>query len=1325
MRLATGSRFGPYDILAFVGAGGMGEVYRAHDRRLKRDVALKVLPDRFSRDPARLARFQREAELLARLNHTNIAVLYGLEQTTDATAIILEFVGGPTLANVIASGPLSQPDVFSVARQIADALKAAHTKGVVHRDLKPSNIKMTADGQVKVLDFGLAKPLHPGSARVSMLDGDSSTVTSPDFSTAAGVIVGTVGYMSPEQVRGEEVDQRADIWAFGCVLYEMLTTRNPFSGDTWSDTLASILTRDPDWAALPATIPSSIHRLMRRCLVKDQNERLADIGDAYSELVEPFTEHRLDRTPAETPSRSVQHQHHTAYVTIPPLPTNYVPRTDDLDSLRDILLDENPGRHVAITALQGMGGIGKTVLAQALCHDPVVEQAFPDGVIWITVGKEPIHDFLSRMREVGKALHDDLTRYDNELGSINQYRSTLREKAALIVLDDVWTVRDVEVFLAESSRSRVLFTTRDASIAVAVNARQYSTNLATNAQARALLAAWSGCRDDSLPSEAAALINECGGLPLALSMAGAMLRGKPPAFWSHLIHLLREADLEKIAMDFANYAHPSLFRAMQVSVNALPPTVRERYLALAILLEDMVADPLILRCLWDTDEFETLDTSERLVQMSLAQRSGDGGAIRLHDLQLDYARRSFADRDALALIHDAVRLSAHLFVDDPTQFVSQITGRLILHERGISIRKFVDSLTKAASHPWLRSLQPALIQAGGFRLRSLKGHVGVVWAVAISADGRCVVSASRDRTVRVWDVATGRERHVLPHSDEVSSVAIAPDGRWAISGSGQTLTKWDLETGRAISTSRSPEPGNVTKVVVTGDGQRALFLQSGHPHSWADPGHLRVWEIDKGEQRALIGNPAPFTGVSVSGDGKRAITSSQDGRLTIWDIDSGREVRTLMSGAPPLHRVTLSTDGRRAITQLANGSVRLLDLDTGNEIPAREGSPDSLSAMLAHRRQWAVFAQWLPHATSRSIGFWDLDTGEVWYVSVGLESFFASDLAVSADGRIVASTSAGVVPIWEIGPRRQLAGLDRFYVTARYVAASADGRRAVSLDSDTLTLWDAETGTEQRTMKIDSFPMEGGLALSADGRRAVCGDQNKLRIWDVDRTRSYTVRGHSGLVTDVALSSNGHRAVSACTDMTLKVWELEVGIEPRTLLGHAEPVHSVAMSADGRRVVSASDDGILKLWDADTGTIIRSVNGNCHGPHGVVMSHDGRLVIFTDNDGALRVWDTNTALELRVLERSRSDRQFARQISSLALSSDARMALSSTVHGNMTVWSLETGQALATFVSDYPIWCCAFGGSRSILAATEGAGVHFLRLEQAPGTMDSRRNPRF
>lgn len=283
MPIVSGTRLGPYEILSAIGAGGMGEVYRIRDTKLGRDVAIKVLPANFVNDQDRLWRFQREARMLAALNHANIATIYGLEQFDGVTCLVMELVSGETLQERIKrDGAFPIEEALAIAKQIADALEAAHEKGIIHRDLKPANVKVTPEGKVKVLDFGLAKAFAGDAA-------NDDPFNSPTLSAAAtmqGMILGTAAYMSPEQARGKTCDKRTDTWAFGCVLYELLTGKQAFQGETTTEILAAVLRGEPDWQTLPASTSVKIRDLLGRCLRKDLRRRLHDAADARIEIEE-------------------------------------------------------------------------------------------------------------------------------------------------------------------------------------------------------------------------------------------------------------------------------------------------------------------------------------------------------------------------------------------------------------------------------------------------------------------------------------------------------------------------------------------------------------------------------------------------------------------------------------------------------------------------------------------------------------------------------------------------------------------------------------------------------------------------------------------------------------------------------------------------------------------------------------------------------------------------------------------------------------------------------------------------------------------------------
>ena len=282
MTFTPGSGIGPYKVVGLIGAGGMGQVYRARDARLNRDVALKVLPDLFEPDSDRMARLKREAQMLAALNHPNIAAIYGLEESQGRQALVLELVDGPTIADLIARGPMSLADAVGLARQIADALEAAHDKGIIHRDLKPANIKITSSRRRQGARLRPGQGVERQRRRPRFAGAPTLTATS----LGERAVLGTPAYMSPEQARGRVLDKRTDIWSFGCVLFEMLTGRTAFGGETISDTIARVLERDVEWDALPASCPPRIRDLLRRCLQKDPSRRLRDIGDARLELDE-------------------------------------------------------------------------------------------------------------------------------------------------------------------------------------------------------------------------------------------------------------------------------------------------------------------------------------------------------------------------------------------------------------------------------------------------------------------------------------------------------------------------------------------------------------------------------------------------------------------------------------------------------------------------------------------------------------------------------------------------------------------------------------------------------------------------------------------------------------------------------------------------------------------------------------------------------------------------------------------------------------------------------------------------------------------------------
>jgi WD40 repeat protein len=995
----------------------------------------------------------------------------------------------------------------------------------------------------------------------------------------------------------------------------------------------------------------------------------------------------------------LQPEFRTTYVTAPPLPRNYVARPDALANLRNALITDGSGPSIALTALEGMAGIGKTILAQALCHDEVVQQAFPDGIVWITVGREPRYSLVDRMNEVGTALKSRaVAKCKTELGCINRYRTVMHEKAALIVVDDVWHSGDIEPFRAESPRSRLLFTTRDASIAAAVGAEELIADLLTSAQSRELLARWCGLKPEDLPPEAEDVIHECGRLPLALAMIGALLRGKPYAFWKHVVNLLRHADLAKIKAQFPDYPHTDLLRAIHVSVDALGEKARQRYLGLAVLLEDMPIHPVIQQALWAADELEALDTAEQFVSLSLAQRVGDTGSIRLHDLQLDYLRAQYANLEALELIRGAVRLCSYVIERDPGQFASQVVGRLLPHQGLPAVQQFTNSLIRGAPRPWLRPLRAALSPPGSPLVCTLAGHSAAVYAAAMSRDGRRAVSASHDQTLKMWDLETGAKARTLAgHSGPVSAVAVSADGRRAVSAShDKTLKVWDLETGRELRTLAGHSLA-VTGVAMSADGRRAV--------SASEDKTLKVWDLETGRKlRTLRGHSHGVHGVAMTVDGRRAVSASEDKTLKVWDLESGQELHTLAGHSGEVRGVAVSADGRRAVSASEDKTLKVWDLESGCELRTLVGhSRQVWGVAVSSDGRRAVSASW-----DSTLKVWDLESGcELRTLAGHAEEVYS--VAVSADGRRAVSASEDkTLKVWDLESAREHRTLLGHSDGVNGVAASADGRRAVSASYDqTLKVWDLQSGRELGTLAGHTDTV-WGVAISADGRRAVSASwDTTLKVWDLQSGREVrTLTGHTDTVWGVAMSADGRRAVSASNDQTLMVWDLESGRKLRTLArGHLDQVNAVAMSADGRRAVSASDDDTLVVWDVERGRELRTLSGHSEPVNAVAMSADGRRAVSASDDDTLKVWDLQSGRELRTLAGHSAI------VLGVAISPDTHRAVSASYDQTLRVWDLQTGVLVTTFTCDAPAYCCAFAGARGIVAGDMFGRVHFLSLE--------------
>ncbi len=1033
----------------------------------------------------------------------------------------------------------------------------------------------------------------------------------------------------------------------------------------------------PVLAVAGAPVPIHLKSRNWRRFPEQQTELLADIS---SELV--------GVTPVDRPLR---------YDTIPNLPQNYLIRDEPLARLRNLIFTEGEGANIAVTALAGMGGIGKTVLATALCRDLVVQRAFPDGIAWITMGREWDGDFVTRMREVARALGDDLSGYDSKLACENRYRTILREKAALVVVDDVWNLEHLKPLLVDAPRSRFVFTTRDTGIAKAVTGRKFSANLLTESEGRELLARRAGIAVADLPAEADQIIKACGELAAAVAQVGASLRDVSRDEWRDTHEALERADISGIE-DRLPSGQGGFFKSLAFSMDVLPAKMQERYLKLGVLLEDVPAPLPVLQTLWEANAAEARRTARYFVDRSLATcETGElAQGIKLHDLQLDYVRALFPDRQALDLIHGAVRLSANVIAQRPMEFASQIVGRLLAHEGIKAISDFTKYIAEGAPRPWLRPLWPSLHPPGTGLLRTLEGHSNFVNAVAITPDGQRVVSASWDQTVKVWDLESGRELRTLEgHSGVVSGVAVTPDGRRAVSASwDRTLKVWDVESGLELHILQG-HSHVVNGVAITADGQFAVSVSR--------DGTLRKWDLDRGRELFALEGRSPLDGVALTPDGRLTLSANEDGTLTVWDLEHGCELRGLEGHSGPVSAVAVTPDGRRAVSASGDKTLKVWDLDSGRELRTLEGhsgfvfgvavTPDGLHAVSA--------------SEDHTLKVWNLESGRE-VKSLEGHSGFVDGVAVTPDGRLAVSASGdNTVKIWVLDGAQEASILEGHTGSVNSVAVTPDGRRAVSASGDhTLKVWDLASGQRARTLAGHSAEVSQ-VGLTPNGRLAVSASRdNTLKVWDLDSGRELrTLQGHTQGVDGVVVTPDGCHSLSASWDNTLKVWDLDSGRQLSTLSGHSNSVRGVAVTPDGRRAVSASFDKTLKVWDLESGRELRTLEGHSSFVDRVAVTPDGRRAVSASSDSTLKVWDLDSGQELRTLEGHSSP------VTGVAVTPDGRRVVSASWDETLKVWDLESGAPIAAFTCEAGARCCAFVGLDRILAGDAGGRLYFLKLE--------------
>ena len=794
-------------------------------------------------------------------------------------------------------------------------------------------------------------------------------------------------------------------------------------------------------------------------------------------------------------------------VTVPELPPGYRAQPERLRALRDLLLIDLK-KPVVVTGvaarvgLEGMGGIGKSVLASAMAHHPEFRRAFPDGIYWVRLGQHPRVEELQR--DLAKELGGDGL-FDTAGAGKEQLRSLLADKAALLILDDAWDRPSADAFNVAGPRSRILLTTRDAGLVTNLAAREnhYRVELPTLAEARAILAGAAQVAPDDLPAEADAVIGECGRLPLALALCGGMVQGVTT--WSDVLGALRTHDLGSLSTDYPlEKQHQNAWKAMDASVRVLPPDEQERFVELAVFAVDTGAPLEAVATLWaHTGELSTFQSKtlldrfirRSLVQLRTSSNNGNTANIVLHDLLYHFAsgiaERRFgsiaalhqrlldayaamspegwasgpddgyflqhlcehlvsAGKDgeavellleaawierlvmagfvttlvdaydlilgrakerpkdgirieALRLVQGALRLSQHVLAPHPEELPSQLHGRL-LDSGNPEVDQVLEGLRARTRRPWLRPVTASLTAPGGPLIRTLAGHTNLVTAVAVSPDGKTIVSGSRDHTVKVWDLATDRELRTLKgHTDSVDAVAVTPDGCTIISGSrDKTVKVWDLASGRDLRTLRGHNR-RVTAVAVTPDG---CTIISGSRDKTA-----KVWDLATGrELRTLAGHTYGVTAVAVTPDGTTIVSGSRDHIVKVWDLATGRELRTLTGHTGSVTAVAVTPDGKTIVSGSVDKTVKVWDLATGRERRTLTGHTGSVTAVAVTPDGKTIVSG----SENGTVKVWDLATGRELSTLAGHTDWIAA-VAITPDGTTIISASGdGTVKVWDL-----------------------------------------------------------------------------------------------------------------------------------------------------------------------------------------------------------------------------------------------------------------------------------------------------------------------
>ncbi|MBW4448809.1 MAG: hypothetical protein KME38_18590 [Spirirestis rafaelensis WJT71-NPBG6] len=1059
---------------------------------------------------------------------------------------------------------------------------------------------------------------------------------------------------------------------------------------------------------------------------------------------------------------------------VPNLPPHFLPREEQLNPLKsNVLADTN--QPVAITAksrsvgVQGMGGIGKTVLATALARDEEVRRAFPDGVIWITFGQTP--QILTWQSYIAKALGDNQAAFTEISLAKARLRELLTDKACLLILDDVWNLEHAGAFNVLEEGCQMLITTRDAGIITGLYGKKYQLSLLNEEQALAFLANWANQAVETLPTTAQDVARECGYLPLALSMVGAMMQGKPTNRWQNVLEKLRNADLEKISQQFPDYPYPNLFKAIQVSVEALEAEERERYLDFAVFAEDTPIPEAVLQTFWEPlglDEFDTEDVIDKLVSKSLALRD-EKGNLSLHDLQLDYVRKQVTSENPTpnpspqaGRGKDATLNPSSLAGRGGEAGVGFIGGLGLLHNRLLNAytEKYASGWHSLENDGYIfLSLAHHLIQAGRptelqqllLDFRWLQAKLENSNINELIADYNLL---PEDANLQLLQRTLSLSGHIL--AEDKTQLAGQLCGRLQcfpaseiqelLKQAKQNKTTWL----RPLSASLTRPDGDLIKTL-TGHTRSVIAIAFSPDGKYVISGSrdstLKIWNWQTGvEVRTLRSHTSWVNAIAISPDGKYLISASLDKALKVWDWQTGIEVRTIQGHTRSVIAIAFSADGKYLISASSDTTLKIWDWQTGVEVRTLSGYTSSVNVIA-----FSADEKYLVSGSRDStLKVWNWQTGEEVRTIQGNTSS-VNAIAFSPDGKyLVSGSHDSTLKVWDWQTGEQVRTIQGNTSSVNAIAFSPDSKYLVSGSEDkSLKLWNLQTGVEVRTIQghtssvnaiafsPDSKYLVSGsrdktlkvwdwqtgeevctiqgntssvnaIAFSPDGKYLISGSEDKsLKLWNLQTgVEVRTIQGHTSSVNAIAFSPDSKYLVSGSLDSTLKVWDWQTGEQVHTIKGHTSWVNAIAISPDSKYVISGSLDSALKVWDWQTGVEVRTIQGHTSSVNAIAFSPDGKYVISGSLDSTLKVWDWQTGVEVRTIQGHTSN------VNAIAFSPDGKYLVSGSSDNTLKLWNLQTGEVIASFTGESPIFCCAVAGDRLTIVAGEQLGqLHFLQLE--------------